>query len=177
MSEPWNAAWAEAVASCPTSVLVYETIELQHPAFTEGGAPIALRFVLDSQERTLGIESGALFNPGTMQTFTPIDFKASQPEFSQGKAPECTVTIGNVGRRLTPYLNAAVRVRADLVLIFRQYRSDDVDEPCYGPVQFVVRNVRVRGASVEGTARLADLQNARFPSRVYSLDEFPALRA
>lgn len=177
MTDPWTAAWAEAAASCPTSHLVYETVELQHPAFVEMGSPIALRFVLDKEERDLGIEAGAAFNPGTMQPFTPINFSASQPEFAQGKVPECKIVIDNVGRQLMPYLNAAVRVRADLNLVFRQYRSDDVSEPCYGPVQFVIRNVRITGARVEGTAKLADLANAKFPTRAYTTAEFPALRS
>lgn len=177
MSDPWTDAWAEAVASCPTSTTVYETVELQHPAFLEAGSPVALRFVLDKEDRVLGIEAGAAFNPGSMQTFTPISFSAAQPEFAQGKVPECKITIDNVGRQLMPYLNAAVRVRADLVLVYRQYRSDDVTEACYGPVSFVVRNVRITGARVEGTAKLADLANAKFPTRAYTTAEFPALRA
>lgn len=177
MSDPWTDAWAEAVASCPTSTVVYETIELQHPSFVEAGVPIALRFVLDAVARTLGIEAAAAFNPGTMQVFTPINFSASQPEFAQGKVPECKIAIDNVGRKLVPYLNAAVRMRADLVLVFRQYRSDDVLEACYGPVSFVVRNVRITGSRVEGTAKLADLANMKFPSRAYTTAEFPALRA
>lgn len=177
MSDPWTDAWAEAVAACPTSVLVYETVELQHPAFLEAGLPIALRFVLDEVDRTLGIEAGAAFNPGTMQTFHWAAFYSSPPEFAQGKVPECKIIIDNVGRRLQPYLNAAVRVRANLTLIFRQYLSDDVSEPSYGPVEFVVRNVKITGARVEGTAKLEDLANAKFPTRVYTTEEFPNLRA
>lgn len=177
MTDPWTAAWAEAAASCPTSHLVYETVELQHPAFLEMGSPIALRFVLDNEERVLGIEAGAAFNPGTLQSFTPINFSASLPEFAQGKVPECKIAIDNAGRRLQAYLNAAVRVRADLTLVARQYSGDDVSEPSYGPVSYVVRNVRIKGARVEGTAKLADLANAKFPTRAYTTAEFPALRA
>lgn len=176
MSGPWTDAWAEAEASCPVDVDVYSTLELQHPAFVESGSPIALRFVLDVQPRLLGIEAGALFNGGTTQSFVPIAFEASRPEFAQGRVPECRVAIDNVARELMPHLNAAVRVRADLIVLFRQYRSDDMGEPCYGPVEFVIRNARITGTRVEGTAKLADIANMSFPRRTYSRAEFPALQ-
>ena len=175
MSGPHTAAWEEAEASCPIDVLVFPTLELQHPAFLEAGFPVALRFVLDVQPRSLGIETGALFNGGTLQTFKPITFEAKPPSFEEGKVPECRVVFDNVGRDLMPYLNEAVKVRADLILIYREYRDDDVVEPCYGPVEFVVRQVRITGARVEGTAKLSDLANAKFPSRVYTRTGFPAL--
>ncbi|HQS08714.1 MAG: hypothetical protein B7Y12_02205 [Rhizobiales bacterium 24-66-13] len=177
MSDPFTAAYAEAEASCPIDALSFVTLELQHPSFVEDGIQIALRFVLDVRPRSFGIEVGALFGGGTMQAFTPVAFRAERPEFGQGKVPQCRVTIDNVARQLTPYLNAAVTVAADLILVYREYREDDVSEPCYGPVEFVVKQVVASGASVTGTASLADLTNKKFPSRVFSRAEWPALMA
>ncbi|MEW6125364.1 MAG: DUF1833 family protein [Pseudomonadota bacterium] len=177
MSDPYTEAWAEAVASAPADVDIIPTIEFQHPAFLEGGVPIAVRLVLDDEDRSLGIEAGALFNPGTMQTFRRCAFSASVPEVAAGRTPECTVTIDNVADQLTPYLNAAIEVRADLVLVYREYRSDVTAEPSYGPVEFVVRQVTISGSTVTGKARLADLANLSFPRRVYRPAEFPGLRA
>lgn len=176
MSVPYTDAWAEAEASCPVDVLVFNTIELQHVAFLEMGSPIALRFVLDAEPRNFGIEAGALFNPGSVQAFRPAAFQSSLPTFAEGRMPECTIAVDNVARYLTPYLNAAVQVRADLVVVFRQYRSDDLSAPCYGPVEFRVRNVRILGTRVEGTASLADLPNMLFPDATYSRAAFPALQ-
>ncbi len=177
MADPWTSAWAEAEAACPIDVMTFLTVELQHPAFLEAGSPIALRFVLDAVDRSLGIEAGATFNPSTMQTFSAMTFESTRPDFEQGKVPECKVTFDGVGRQLMPYLNDAITVRADLTLLYREYRSDDVSAPCYGPVEFIVRNTRITGSRVEGTAKLADLANTKFPRRVYTRAEFPALVA
>lgn len=176
MSDPWTAAWAEAEASCPVDTRVFLTIELQHPGFLDGeGNPVPIRNVLDVEARSLGIESGAVFNGGTMQEFLPAAFESGRPDYAEGKVPECQIIIDNVARDLTPYLNEAVKVRANLVLIYREYREDDVSEPCYGPVEFVIRSVNITGSKVTGTARLADLANTKFPRRIYTRAEFPAL--
>jgi hypothetical protein len=178
MAEPWNAAWEEAEATAPPQVTVYNTIELQHPAFLSGSplAEVPIRCVTGVHDATnFGIEDGAVFNGGEMAAFQAIPFFAERPEFAEGRTPECDITIDNIAREVSGYLEAAVQVKADLVAIFRQYRSDDVTEPCYGPIEFVIRKVTVRGTSVTGKARLDDLANKRFPSTVYSVDEFPGL--
>ncbi|WP_127088323.1 DUF1833 family protein [Aquabacter cavernae] len=176
MSDPYTDAWAEAVASAPADVDLHVTLELQHPAIIEAGLQIAVRLVLDEVDRVLGIEPGALFNPGTMQTFRRCAFSASAPEVAVGRTPECTVTIDNVADQLTPYLNAAIEVRADLLLVYREYRSDVTAEPSYGPIEFVVRQVTISGSTVTGKARLADLANLSFPRRIYRPAQFPGLR-
>lgn len=177
MSDSWTDAWAEAVASAPADVDLYVTLELQHPAIQDGGVSVPVRLVLDDVDRTLGIEPGAMFNPGTQQVFTHCAFSAGQPEVGVGRTPECSVTIDNVADQLTPYLNAAVEVRADLLLVYREYRSDVLSEPSYGPVEFVLRQVTISGSTVTGKAKLADLANMSFPRRIYRPAEFPGLRA
>lgn len=177
MSQIYDDAWAEAVASCPTDVQTISTIELQHPQFAEDGAPVALRFVLDAVDRVLGIETGALFGGGESVPFSACAFAAEYPEVAEGQVPRCKISVDNVSRHLTPHLNAAVQVRADLALIYREYRSDDVSEPCYGPVRFTVREVTVTGTRVEGIATLKDLTNSKFPRRVYTRKLFPGLVA
>ncbi|MBB6306214.1 DUF1833 family protein [Xanthobacter tagetidis] len=171
----WDDAWAEAEASTDPAVMVFDTLELQHPAFIESEAVIPLRFVCDVEPRTLTIEDGATFNGGEAVVFQPIAFEASMPEFAEQRIPEVRVAVDNVARELMPYLEAAVVVRADLKVLVRQYREDDTSEPVYGPVEFVIRKVTVSGTRVEGMARLEDLTNMKFPSRVYKRSEFSAL--
>lgn len=176
MSDPWTAAWEEAEATAPPDIIVYPTIELQHPAFLQGGVEVPIRCVSGvSDDMSFGIEVGATFNGGQTVTFTAIPFFADRPEFAEGKTPQCTVTVDNVAREMAQYLEDAVQIKADLVAIFREYRSDDLTEPCYGPVQFVIRKVTVSGTKVTGIARLADLANRKFPFKVYSINEFPGL--
>lgn len=177
MTDPFTAAWEEAEASVPAEIDVFATLEFQHPAFLdENDDPMVLRIVSDTPEdQFFTIEDGANFDGGEVVEFKAIPFRADQPEFAEGRMPECSIIVDNVGRELVPHLEKAVQMKADLIVIFRQYRSDDTTEPCYGPVQFVMRKVSVNGASVTGIAQLDDLSNSKFPRGVYTLTDFPGL--
>jgi hypothetical protein len=173
-----TAAWEEAEASVPASVLVYFTLELQHPGFVdEMENPIPIRVVTGvAEDMQFGIEDGAVFNPGEMATFTAIPFYADFPEFAEGKVPETRVVVDNVSRELVPHIEAALSVRADLIAIYREYRSDDLTEPCFGPVEFVVRRITMTGTRIEGMASIDNLANKKFPTRVYTTKEYPGLQ-
>jgi len=174
--DPFTAAWEEAEATAPPGVVIYYTIELQHPAFLQDAVEVPIRCVTDvADDTSFGIEAGATFNAEEMALFQAIPFFAERPEFAEGRTPECEVTIDNAAREIVEYLEAAVQVKADLVVLYREYRSDDLTAPCYGPVEFVMRKVSVTGARVTGKARLDDLANRRFPNKVYSIDEFAGL--
>lgn len=176
MADPFTDAWAEAEATAPPDVILYCTLELQHPAFLEDDVEVPIRCVTGIDEDvSFGIEEGAAFDAGQMAAFKAIPFFAERPEFAEGQTPQCDVTIDNCAREVAVHLEAAVQVKADLVAIYREYRSDDLTAPCYGPVQFVMRKVTIKGTSVVGTARLDDLANRKFPYKVYSVDEFPGL--
>lgn len=174
MSE-WDDAWAEGEACSTPSVRTFFTLELQHPAFLEEGAPIPLRFVCDIEPRTLTLEDGAVFNGGEAVVFKPIAIEASRPEFGDQKIPEMRIAVDNVARDLMPYLEAAVVVRADLIVIVREYRESNTSAPSTSPVEFVMRKVTASGSRVEGVIRFDDLTNKVVPSRVYTRKEFPAL--
>ncbi len=177
MDDPWTEAWAEAEASAPPGVLIYCTLELRHPAFTDGVTPFAVRAVSGVHEdMDFTLEDEAVVDGGDTVTFKAVPFFADPPEFEEGKTPESQITIDNVARELIPYLEQAVLLRADLTATYREYRSDDLTGPCYGPVTFIVKQVKVTGTRVQGMARIDDLANRKFPNKVYTLDAFPGLR-
>lgn len=176
MVDVWTAAWEEAEASVPPTIEVYHTLELQHPAFIDGGVPFAVRAVAgDYAPQTFTIEDGAVLDAGAAVVFDPIPFYSEMPEVQEGQTPTCKITVDSVGDELIPYLEAATQVRADLVAIYRQYRSDDMTAPCYGPVQFVIKQVTLKSSTIEGVAKIDDLVNRKFPKRVFSLAEYPGL--
>lgn len=176
MSDPFTAAWEEAIASVPQDVVVFYTLEFRHPAFIENEVAVAVRVVTDTPDDQLfRIEVGAEMNAGEIAKFIAVPFRAAAPTFAEGQMPETQITIDNAGRELIPRLEAAVTMRADLDVVYREYRSDDRNEPCYGPIAFVMRNVAVSGASVTGTAKLDDLANSKFPRGVYTIARFPGL--
>lgn len=177
MADPWTDAWVEAETTAPPTIVIYDTIELIHPAFVNLGTPFSIRAVGGSPTPVmLTLESGALLDPDTSVEFSAIPFSTEFPEFTDGKTPEVPLVIDNVAREIIPYLETAVQFRADMVAIYRQYRSDDVMGPCYGPITFQVRQVKVSGTRVTGTLRVDNLANKKFPNKVYTIGEFPGLQ-
>lgn len=171
MSNPWTEAWEEAAASAPPSVTVYVTLELWHTSFAD---PVrVVTNVIDDQTFTL--EAGAPRNAGEAVLFTAVPCRADWPEVGERTAPQVRVTIDNIGRELVPILENALSYRGDLSVLYREYRSDDTSEPCYGPVEFVIKRVSVTGSSVVGMAQIVDLANRKFPRKAYTLTEFPSL--
>lgn len=168
-----NDAWAEAIASCPPSVLTYVTLEIQHPSFGEPARIVAN--VADDVE--LGIELGADFNPGEMATFIACPVEVEYPEVREGQPPSSRVKIDNVNRELVPKIRAALGFRAYIKVLYREFLSSDLTEPAYGPVEFLLKDVQMTGATLTGTAMVAMLLNRRFPRRDknYTVDQFPSL--
>ena len=180
MPDPWTTAWEEAEASAPPGVMIYSTLELQHPAFLQGAPPVEvpIRVVTGVDvDTSFGIELGAAFNPGETVVFQAVPFYSERPEFSEGKVPTCQISIDNVGREIMKYLDAAVQIKSDLTVVYREYRSDDLTVPCYGPIQFIMKKVKIDGPTVVGTAQIDDLTNRRFPFKTYTIREFPGLLA
>lgn len=177
-AEPWTAAWEEAEASNPTGVQVFHTIELIHPAFNDTlTGPFSVRAVNGTpDDQVFTLEAGAPLDGGMAVTFKAIPFEDESPEFAEGQTPTCKIIIDNIGEEVTAYLEDATATRADLTAIYRQYRSDDTSEPCYGPVQFVIKKVNVKNARIEGQAQLKNLSNFKFPNKVFTFDEFPGLQ-
>lgn len=176
MADPWTALWEEAEASAPPGVRQYDTIELIHPAFIDSGVPFSVRAVTKvATDMSFTLENGAPLNSGESVLFKAINFWSERPEFGEGVTPQCEVIVDNVGRELMPYLENMVGTRANLTAIFRQYRSDDLTEPCYGPIEFQIKKVTVSMTRVQGTMLLDNLSNSKFPKELFTFEEYPGL--
>lgn len=176
MTDVWTAAWEEAEASTPPTIDVYHTLELQHSAFVDAGVPFSIRAVAgDYADQDFTLEDGATIDGGATVTFTALPFYTEFPEVAEGTTPSCKISIDSVGDELIPYLEAATKVRSDMIAIYRQYRSDDRSAPCYGPVEFRIKQATLRSSTIEGVCKIDDLANRKFPSRVYQLKEYPGL--
>jgi hypothetical protein len=173
-NDPWTDAWREVETSVPASVITYHTLELIHTVFV---TPPSVRVVLGvGTDQTLTLEDGAPFNGNEPVVWKAVQFEADLAEFGEAKVPEVRLKIDNVQRELMPSLEGAVLIRSDLRCLFRQWRSDDTDAPCYGPVEFIMKRVSANRTSLSGVARIDDLMNIKIPSRIFTLNEFPGLR-
>lgn len=177
MIDVWTEAWEEAEASNPPGIDTYDTLELRHAAFVDDiEGPFAVRAVNGSPtDIMLTLEIESLMNGGETVEFKAIAFYSERPEFADGTTPSCKISVDNVGEELKPYLESAVTLRSDLTAIYRQYRSDDTSEPCYGPVEFTIKKVTVNSTRLEGVATLDNLSNKKFPTKLFTYEDFPGL--
>jgi hypothetical protein len=72
---------------------------------------------------------------------------------------------------------AALGVRQYIQVLYREHLGSDLTEPAHGPIEFELRDVRMVGASLTGTAMVRNLQNKRLPrlSKNYDYVQFPSL--
>lgn len=175
MTDIWTDAWEESEVSNPPGVDTYDTLELRHAAFVDP-TPFAVRVVNGiTSPINLTLEDESLLNGGEEVQFDNVAFFAERPEFADGTTPTCKISVDGVGEELKPYLENAVAMRSDLVAIYRQYRSDDTSEPCYGPVEFTIKKVTANSARLEGMATLDNLSNKKFPTKLFTFEDFPGL--
>lgn len=168
-----NEALLEAYASCPPSSRVYFTLEIWQSSFD-----VPARIVANvGDDMEFGLEAGAPFNGGETVTFLACPFSAGYPEQREGQPPSTKVKIDNVNRELVPKIRAALGVRQYISIFYREYLGSDLTEPAYGPVEFILSNVQMVGASLTGTAVVKNLQNKRFPrlNKNYDYNQFPSL--
>lgn len=171
-------ALAEAYASNPIDEIVYDTLELHHPAFIDDfGNPTAVRVVQAYENLRAYLEDDAPLNPGEEVEFVGLAFSFSKPGFDDdGGVPSLKFTISNVSREITKYLEQAIVQTDSIVIMWRQYLSSDLSGPQMLPVvRMELTSVEASVMSITGTATLATVHNFPFPSKQYTPDDFPGL--
>lgn len=166
-------AWEEAAAACPPSVKQYDTLEIWHPSFD---APV--RIVANvGDDMNFSLENGAPFDGGQSVLFTACPLSVGWPEVRQGQVPQSKVSIDNVNRLLMPKIREALKIRAYITIIFRQYLSSDLTVPAYGPVGFLLKEVQAVAATITGNVVVSMLTAKGFPKqdKNYTTTQFSSL--
>ena len=167
-----SAAIKEAYAAAPTDEVIYHTLELYHPAFTD-----AIRVVRDREALDGRIEAGAARNPGEIVTFVAYAFDVVPPEQTSHGVPECVIEIDNASAEISEQMDRAATSSEPVELIYRAYCSDTAtlgpenDPPL--TMQFTAASART--LRIRGTAGFPDLLNRQFPALFYTLEKFPGL--
>lgn len=174
MADPWTEAWEEAIAAGETQMPI-ETLELHHAAFVENGTQVAIRAVNNTEPLSFRLEGSAPLQGGQLVEWTPIPFTWSHPDFQEGTAPQASISVDNIAREVAKYLEAAESMQVPLTVIYRVYHLGHPDEVAFGPFKFIVREVQEVGAAITGRATFANPQNLKFPRKVFTQSEYPAL--
>lgn len=168
-----SAAIREAYASAPASEIVYHTMELWHPAWSE-----PVRVVRDWNTLRARLEAGAPRNASQWVDFVPFAFDFSLPDVTAGALPEIVVTVDNAGAELVSYLDAAANSADKVELIYRPYLESDLSAPNMNPpLTLYIREIGVDVLRITARAGYTDLGNRKFPNQLYTSERFPGLIA
>ena len=121
-------ALKEAYASAPANVIIYHTLEINHPAFSQ-----PIRVVRDTVDLTATLEASAPHNPSTAVTFVGYPFDIVPPEVNASGVPQCVIEIDNVSREILANVEAAMASTSLITCIYRQFISTDLSSPQNNP--------------------------------------------
>ena len=154
----------EAYASAPADVVIYHTLAIEHPAFSQ---PIYV--VRDFADLTAHLETGEEV------TFVRFAFDLKKPELSPEGVPQCQVEIDNVSREILANVQLAVSSTEKITMTYREYLSTDLSGPQNDPpMQLTVSSIKANVYRVTATAGYGDLNNKRFGVD-YTDERFPGL--
>lgn len=167
-------ALAEAYASAPSQEIIFHTLEIRHPSFIDDdGQPTAIRLVRENEDLVARLEPDAPLNGGEEVNFIACGFDFVLPKIEEGSAPELQLTIGNVSRHITPYLENSVSQLNPIEVTYRPYLLSDLSRPGMDPViTMMLTKVSVDAFTVSGSATVNDLVNFPFPNDAYTTSRF-----
>ncbi|MGH6887995.1 MAG: DUF1833 family protein [Rhizomicrobium sp.] len=156
--------------------VIYDAIELRHPAFVDGdGNPIAVRFVNAPFDLAATLEEGAPLNGGETVTFAASRFDLVKPDSPETGLPQAQIAVANVMREVSPWLSLAVSSVAPVELSLRQFLADDLTEPCFVMHGLTFDNATSNIRRVTATCGFGDLLNMPCPVDRYTVENSPGL--
>lgn len=167
----FSEALAEAYAT-QTQVILYHTLEISHPSFTQ---PIYL--VQGYDNVTARIEQGADNNAGELVEFIAGAWDFVLPEVAEGVMPQLKLTLGNVSREVTKYLQLAAQNPSPIKATYRPYTEGTllIAPQIDPPMTLEITDATADAYQVTTTANMEDIFNAKFPARTYNQGTHPTL--
>jgi hypothetical protein len=161
----------EAYASAPADQVIYHTLEIWHPNFTQ---PIYV--VRDFHDLTATKEATAVRSPGAEVTFVGFAFNLTPPEVDMDGVPQCVIEIDNVSREILANIEASMGSTSTITVIYRAYLSDDLIGPENDPpLELTIHSITADVFKVRAVAGFGSLANLKFPKLEYSSEVFPGL--
>ena len=169
-----SAAIKEAYASAPSNDIIYHTLEIHHPDFA-----LPIRVVRDSVDLTATLEATAPRNPGASVSFVGFAFDIVPPEVISTGMPTCVLEIDNVSREILAQIEAATGSTELITVIYRQFLSSNLaggpeNDP---PLILTILSITANAFRISAVCGFGDLVNKKFPSKIYTAEQFPGLIA
>ena len=162
----------EAYAVQPADEMVYETLELDHPAFA---APVR---VVTGVEENIDLpvwdeEVGAYVDV----EFTAMQVSVVAPGSNEDGPTPMRLRVDNVSAFLIPYLRAATQSTAPVNVTYRAYAASDLSQPGELIDGLELRDVSVTAAAAEASLGFKEIESQNFPLSTYDEEFYPALQS
>lgn len=165
MSNNLTDAIKEAYIVAPSNDVVLETLQFIHPSLAED-----IFLVLNREDLVLQIE-GAV-----SKTFIGTAFRFTLPAAGDNGIQELTLTMDNVDRRITDFINTVKASAEPVVVKYRPYLSSDYNTPQMDPpLTLNLTGIRLTLLEATGKATFVDIVNRKAPSELYTRARFPSL--
>lgn len=155
-------ALKEAQAS--VKYLIHETIELRHEDVE------SLFYIVNESESLI-----AQLEDGNQATFDPIPFKVIKPNKDEQGFADMTISIDNINREPSDFINSISRSQKPLFLIYREYTANNLVSPSATPLKLTLKDVKVTPFEVTARATFANIRNKKFANQNYTRNRFPSL--
>lgn len=164
-TSPYLPAIKEAFAVATSNVAHLDTLEISHPSL-----PNKIRIVKNRTDLTLTLETGESV------LFDGTAFRMALPPSGDNGLQELTISIDNVDRQVSDFLNSVKSSSLPPQITYRPYLSNDLTEPQMDPpLVLFLSDAKVTVFEATGRASFADLINKKFPTETYTRDRFPGL--
>ena len=161
-----SAALKEAYASCPTSTVIYDTLQISHDDIA---TDIFIVNRLEDLAATLEGDTVA-----TTFSAVPFDFKLPKKD-GQG-VPELTVAIGNIKKEASNYVESVRDSHKPIVIRYRPYLSTDLTQPQMDPpLHLEVKEASITNFQVQFRAVFFNFKNQLWPLEMYTQKRFPTI--
>lgn len=169
-------AYQEDVANCPGDEIIYHTIEIRYPHFTnENGENISIYLVRDYVELLARLEDTHPTHANKQVVFAPVAFDITSPSKESGVVPQLQLSVDNVSAELMPYLDLAISEEIPVKVIYREYREKDLNSPAITPIIFEASAVSVTLTGISTTCQMTNISKKSLPNVEYTSNLFPNL--
>lgn len=154
-----NAAIQEAYATAP-EIVVYHCLEFQHPLFAQ-----SIRVVQGFEDITA---------QGVLWQAMPFDLKP--PDIHDQGPPMMTITLDNVSGAVVRAIESIIDSEEPVIVTYRAFLETDLTQPANGAgISLALTAIVATASQVTGTCTLAPMSNMRWPTKIYTDDEYPGL--
>lgn len=165
MNTAFQDAIKEAFTIAPASKSVIHTLEIRQVGVQDSV------FIAQSSTTVVANDEN-----GVPRTFEPVGFQFTLPPSDEEGFRSLNISIDNVGRRASNFIETAMTSMVPVEIIYRPYLSDDLTVPqMLPPLVLYLQDVQITAFQVSGRATFMDIVNKKFPSELYTRERFPSL--